>query len=815
MTQIIQQDISERVPYSFLNYAMYVITDRALPNIRDGLKPVQRRILYDMYELGLFHNRPHKKSARTVGDVIGKYHPHGDSSVYEAMVKMAQDFNTRYPLVDIHGNAGSIDGDSAAAMRYTEARLALPGEQMLKDINKNTVNFVPNYDESLEEPEILPTFFPQLLVNGVTGIAVGMASSAPPHHADSIYNALKYMIKCELEGKEITIDNLIDIVQAPDFPTGGEIIELQEVHKGYRTGKGKVTIRAKYDIEETKNSKLIVVTEIPYQVNKAKLVAKIDELRKESIPEIKEVRDESDKDGIRIVIEIRKTANADWIMKKLYKRTSLQSSFSMNMVALVNGVPHQYNLKEALEYFLAHVAEIIIRRTQFDLDKATKRLHIVEGILTCLGQIDEVIAVIKASKTNEEVITNLQSNFDLSEEQAQAIANMRLRTLSQASAEEYSNEKAQLEGNIEKWNDILSNNNSLLNTMLVELDEASKIFKDERRSTIVTNVTDSSISERELVKDQDLIVTLTRNGLLKSIPETEYSKKNRGTKGTKAGNLKDDDSIEFMLTINSRDDILFFTNQGKCHVLGAYKIPISSRTNVGRYVNNFIQLEENEKIVSMLSKTIDDTEQDLLFATKHGIGKRLKLEELSKTRNATKVITFKENDELVSVNLLNNDEQIVVLTAKGQAVKIDPNADGKGIRPMGRTAAGVKLVRLTDDDYVVNSVIVNDEESLLLVTENGLGKRINFSDLTLYNRGAKGMRAITINERTGPLVGAISVNEDHDLFVATAEGLLNRISIDGIRIMGRNASGVKIINLNEGDSVVSISRDLNKEDEEE
>ncbi|MED1125228.1 DNA gyrase subunit A [Bacillus atrophaeus] len=814
MTQVIKQDIGEKLADSFMNYAMYVIADRALPDIRDGLKPVQRRVLYSMNNLGLVHNKAYKKSARTVGDVLGLWHPHGDSSVYEAMAGMAQGFKFRYPLVNGHGNFGSIDGDAPAAMRYTEAKMSLFGETMLRDLSKNTVEFEPNFDESAQEPTVLPTLFPNLLANGTTGIAVSMATSIPPHHAGSLYDGIKLLIRNELDGKETTIDDLIEIVQAPDFPTGAQIINLSEVHKGYRTGKGKVVLRSKYEIEELKNRQQIVITEIPYKVNKAKLVSQIDELRKTSLEDIKEVRDESDKDGIRIVVELKKDANANWIIKKLLKQTQMQDSFSMNMIALVNNQPHQFTLKEALEYFLAHAGEVIIRKTQFDLEKAQKRKHIVDGILLCLDQIDEVIATIKSSKTNANIVANLQSEFELSEEQAKSIADMRLRALSQASHEEYDEELEKLTNNINAWNDIVSDNTVLLNTMLTEIDQVSDIFKDDRKTEVVS-LEPTSDEDRELIKDENLVITLTSKGIIKSVRESDYSTKGRGTKGTKAASIKEDESIQFMIMLNSRDDLLFFTNKGRCHVIEAFRIPISAKTQVGKYVNNYINLEADETVVSMLARNVNSDGSDLLFVTKGGVGKRLELSSLSTTRSTTKVISFKEKDELVSVVLFEKGQEVILLTALGQGVRFNPDAEGgKGMRPMGRSAVGVNAVNLTDDDYVVSTVVVNNEEDLFLITENGTGKRTAFEQFPTLSRGTKGVRAITVNERTGVLVGATTVRDSDDLFIATKNGLVSRISVEGIRPMGRNASGVKVINLNEGDVVTSVSKNEEDGDEE-
>lgn len=810
MSEIIKQDIAEKLTDSFLNYAKYVIADRALPDIRDGLKPVQRRVLYSMNNLGLFHNKSFKKSARVVGDCLGLLHPHGDTSVYFAMVNMAQEFTSRYPLVNGHGNFGSIDGDSPAAMRYTEAKLTLLGETMLKDLNKNTVDFVPNFDESFQEPTVLPTLIPNLLANGSTGIAVGMASSIPPHNISSLYEAIEFIIDKELNEEEVKIEDLIAIVKAPDFPTGGEIIDINEIYKGYKTGRGKAIIRSKYHIEEEKNRQSIVITEIPYKVNKARLIEAIDNLRRTTLEDIKEVRDESAKD-IRIVIDLKKEANSNWIVKKLLKHTQMQDTFGMNMVALVGGKPKQFNLKEALEYFLAHVAEVIMRRTSFDLQKAQKRNHIIEGILLCLSEIDDVIVLIKSCKNNAEIISKLQESFSLSEEQAKSIADMKLRSLSQISANEYKEEYTLLSENIKGWEEILNDQRVLLETIKSEIKIMGESFKSERKTTI--GESDSDINDKELIKDEDLVVTLTTNGLIKSVSEAEYSAKGRGAKGTKSGNIKEDDSIKFMIAINSRDDLLFFTNQGRCHVLPAYKVPISNRAGTGKYINNYLNLDGEEKVVSMVTHS-GKVDSDLLFMTKNGLGKRLELSNLSTVRSITKVISFRDDDELVTCILMEKGKEVLIITAGGQAVRFDPDADnGKGIRPMGRAAAGVMGIKLSENDYVVGMITVEEGKDLLLMTEFGYSKKVKFEEFSTLSRGTKGIRCYTLNEKTGVIISAISLSENDDIFIVTKSGLLSRISSSGIRVMGRPASGVKAINLKEDDTVVTVSRNVESEED--
>lgn len=810
MTEVIQSSIDNEVKSRFINYASYVIGDRALPDIRDGLKPVQRRVLFAMYELGLEPNKPYKKSARTVGDVLGKYHPHGDSSVYDAMVNVAQDFKTRYPLIDGHGNFGSIDGDPAAAMRYTESRMSRYGSKMTEGVDESIVDFVPNFDESMMEPSVMPTFFPNLLCNGTTGIAVGMATNIPPHHAGSIYAALKYAINAELEGNDIDIEELIKIVVAPDFPTGGIITNLSDVHKGYRTGKGRVQMRAKYEIEENKKMQSIVITEIPYRVNKATLVSQIDNLRKEDLKEeIREVRDESAREGIRVVVDLKRDANPDFVIKKLLKSTDMQSSFSINMIALQNGRPVQFNLKDAIEAFLAHVAEIVTKRTERDLVKARKRLHIVEGIVSILDIIDEVIAVIKAAKTNPEVIQGLMTNFSLSEEQAKAIAEMRLRSLSQASMDAYIEEKEQLESDIARFTDILTNTDVLLTTMHTEIDTVEQTFADKRRTEIII-LENISADDRDLIKEEDLVVTISANGLIKSVLADAYQAKGRGTKGTKS-QMKEDDSIRHMFSVNSRDDLLFFTNTGRCHLLEVYKLPVQNKTQNGKYMANYLNLDSDEYVVSVIPKEYNNTTADILMATRLGTIKRLELSSLSSRMKQTKVITFKDNDELVAVQLM-HDQDIILFTAKGQGLRFNPDSDGKGVRPMGRTAAGVRGIKLKDDDYVIAMTTVEENDDLLLATTKGSGKRVAFDAFPVHSRGGQGVKAISLTDKTGPLQCAVPINDEDDLLIATVSGIMSRIHADTIRTMGRAAAGVKLIGLADQDEVISISRQDREED---
>lgn len=805
MQEIIQKEISSKLKELFLSYSVYVISERALPDIRDGLKNVNRRILYAMNNLNLNSNGGTKKSARVIGDVIGMWHPHGDQGSYDAMAHMAQDFNMRYPLVFGQGNFGSVDGDPAAAMRYTEAKLSVFGEQMLNDLNKDIVKFIPNYDNTLEEPTVLATFFPNLLANGSNGIAVGMATSIPPHHAGSLYEALDFILQNALVNKETNIEDIIRIIKAPDFPTGGIITNPSEISKAYREGRGRVVIKSKYHIEEVKGRKTIVVDEIPFKVNKANLVLSIENLRKSSLSDIKEVRDESGKKGMRICIELKKDVNPQWLINKLFKSTQLQDTFSINITALHNSEPKVFNIKECLEYFLAHVMQVIINRTKSKLNKSTKRVHILEGLVKCLSRISEVIELIQSCDKNDSIIDSLIRESELSEEQAKYISDMKLRSLSKASSEEVNNELSKLTSDIEYLSSILGDDLVLMQVMRSELKEFSKKFKDERKSEIQES--DFSVEDKALIKDQDLIITLSDKGIVKSIPLEEYTATRRGSKGTKSINSKQEDFISQMLNVNSKDDLMIFTNKGRCHVIEVFKIPICNKSSVGKYISNYIGLVEDEEIVTIIPKKEKSKETDMMLFTKKGLCKRLQLSNLSKTYKFTKVISFREDDELVSVQLINNKQEVMVFSSMGQAVRFDPNSKSgsKGVRPMGRTAAGVKAINLADNDYVVSSVIVDEDKNLFLVAKKGLGKKVDFKDFTLISRGAKGVKSMIINKKTGRLLSAMLVTDNEEIMLATKQGLINRFEISGIRVMGRSSSGVKLINLNDKDRVISAS----------
>lgn len=813
--QIIPIGIGEIVPQRFLNYSMYVIQDRALPDVRDGLKPVHRRIIYSMGELGINYNKPYKKCARTVGDVLGKYHPHGDTSVYESMVIMAQDFSTRYPLVDGHGNFGSVDGDPAAAMRYTESRLSKYGQELLANINKNIVDFKPNYDQEEEEPVVLGTLLPNLLANGSFGIAVGMATKIPSHNLRDIYNACYKVIDNTLEGKETDIEEIIPIIQAPDFATGGTIMGLSGVKEGYRTGKGKVVVRSKYNIVEGKKGTSIIINEIPYNVNKQKLIETINDLMKDDknakgqiikpaiFPQIKEIRDESDKDGLRIVIDLKKDENAQIVVNNLIKYTKFQDNFNMNLIALVNGEPKQLNILEMIEQFLGHAAEVILRRSQFDLDKAQVRLNIVEGILRCLETeefLSEVIHAIRFAENDIDALVELGFN----EAQARYIADMKIRALSNSSQDKLNKEKEELTASVNEYNAIINDELVLLTKMKTEFKDLEEKFGDDRRTDI--SFDEDSIDDEDLIEDETLIITYTTQGTIKAVEEGEYKSQRRGGKGVKATNIKDDEIIKFMFTSNSKDDLLFFTNEGRCHILKAYKIGKSSKAAKGRNINNYLNLNVGEKIVSVLNTSIKNKDNSLLFVTKNGVIKKLSLEQLSTRFSVTKVIGLREGDQLVQSLLVEENDNVLIVTSKGQSIRLDSSAEGaKAIRSMGRQATGVAGINVQEGDQVVDMCVVKDSDLILTVTENGLGKKTKASEWRVLGRGAKGIVAHGLTEKTGNIISVLTANEDDELFIATEQGLITRISTHDIRVCGRSSQGVKVINLNEDDKVASVS----------
>lgn len=791
-------------PYLIGNFNLYagdVIKERALPDIRDGLKPVQRRILYAMYCLGLYSNSQYKKCARTVGETLGKFHPHGDQSVYDALVNMAQFFTKRYPLVNGHGNMGSIDGDGAAAMRYTEAKLSSIGELLLKDINKDTVDYISNYDESEEEPSVLPGLFPQLLCNGSTGIAVGMACSFAPHFANDVYKACDKIIEDCINNQETDIDSLIDIIKAPDFPTGGIIVNPTEVRKAYKTGKGKVVIRSKYIIETNKDKNNIVFTEIPYKVNKSNLVIQIDNLRKTKLPSIKEVRDESDKDGIRIVVELKKGTNVEWILQNLFKDTMAESSFSINHTAIIDGKPHEnIDLKTLIESFVLHSINIIERKCNYDLIKSTNRKNIVDGILIALSNIDRIINIIKTEDDDKNIINIFSEEFGLNEVQTKNIINTKLGVLKRVSIERLEIEQEELNNTINKLNDILNNKILLLIETQKSLKEISSIFdKDERKTTIQKVDTNNTVTERELVKDENVVITLTNNGIIKSVKETDYNVQKRNGTGTNTL-TKVEDKIQYVMNLSTKDDILLFTNTGYCYILPAYSIPISKKNLQGKYLNNYIDLEEKTKILNVIASTKNDRNKHIILVTKKGLLKLMTADTIKTKRDRLKVITLNDDDEIASVLFIDKTNQISLFTSKGYSITININ----DIRPIGRTGMGVKGIRLKEDDYVVSAAIYDKDKTFLISSKNGMIKRCYFHELRAQNRGGSGVSVCKLNINDN-VASVVSLLDNNDILLTTQEGKTIRIKSDSVPIFGKQAKGVKGIKLSSTDSVISIN----------
>lgn len=823
---VIPADVSTALGPRFLNYAMSVIADRALPDVRDGLKPVQRRIMYSMEGLGIDYNKPHRKCARIVGDTMGKYHPHGDSSIYGALVILAQEFSVRYPLIDGHGNFGSVDGDGAAAMRYTEARMSRLGQQLLNDIQKDTVNFQQNYDGEELEPTALPTLLPLILMNGSFGIAVGMTTEIPPHNIKDIYRACHKIIEDTKAGVDTDIEDIIQAIHAPDLPTGGQILGTAGLYEGYRTGEGMFQIKGKHIIEDTPKGAQIVITEIPYKVNKSLLINSINDLSKDKtndkgkvvtearIKGIREVRDESDRDGMRIVIELKKDQNPGLVINNIIKHTKYQTNYNMKMRMLVNGEPKILNIKEILNEFLAHAASVIMRRTEFDLSKAMARLNIVEAILTCISNETYLHQVIQIVRNSDSPIDDLIV-LGFNQAQAEHIYDMKLRTLSRQSEDKLTAERELLEGNISRFNAILSDNNVLLDTISNEFMELDNLFGDERRTEVFANV--NGLTDEDLIKDETLIITYTTDGIIKAVEEGEYKSQRRGGKGVKAAKTKEDEIIMHMFTTNSKDDLLFFTTEGRCHVLKAYKIEKASKIAKGKSINNYLNLNIGEKIVSVLNTSLKNNQDgNLLFITKKGQVKKLSLQQLSTRLSITRVIGFKENDSLVQALLVNDTDNVLIVTSYGMSLRIDLSAEGtKSIRAMGRSAAGVTGINVAEHDEVVDMCIVNDDDLVLTITENGIGKRTKASEWRVIGRGGKGVTAHSLSEKTGRIIAVLIAHDNDELFIATERGLITRIPNDSIRICGRSATGVKAINLGESDRVASVSINKNEEDEEE
>ena len=792
-------EINKIMRTSYINYSMSVIIGRALPDVRDGLKPVHRRILYDMMELGVTPDKPHRKSARIVGDVLGKYHPHGDLSVYDAMVRLAQKWNIRYPLVDGHGNFGSVDGDSPAAMRYTEARMTPLALQMLRDINKDTVDFQPNFDGDEREPVVLPSRFPNLLVNGSNGIAVGMATSIPPHNLTDVINAVIKMI----DDKECTIDDIIDIIKAPDFPTGAEIIGYKDAREAYRTGQGKVTVRSKYKFEETSHGKMqIVFTEIPYQVNKARLIEKIAELVKtKKIDHISDIRDESDRDGMRIVIELKKDANPRITLNRLLKHTQLQENQSIIMIALVNGEPKILNIYEILSYYLDHQKEVVTRRTRYDLKKAQERAHILEGYLIALDNIDEVIRIIRSSYNDAK--EKLMERFSLSDVQAQAILDMRLARLQGLEREKIEAEYADLMKKIDWFNKILSDESVLMGVIRDELIEIRDKFGDERRTDIVP--AEGEIDEEALIERKQVAVTLTHLGYVKRMSMDNYKTQRRGGKGITGLTTRENDFVKDLIITSTHDNLLFFTNTGKVYRIKAYEIPEGKRTARGTPVVNFLNLMQHERVTAVMPVNEFSEDRYLVAVTRNGIIKKTALEQFDKNRkNGLLAIKLKEGDELIDVKQTTGDNMIIIVTKYGKSICFNEG----DVRPMGRMAGGVKAIQLDEDDEVVSLVLAENNEELLVVTSGGFGKRTPVGNYTSQKRGGKGILTYDKNkfDKTGPLVGAMIVNEDDEVMLINSDGIIIRIKAGDVNRLGRTTQGVKIMKVADDSNIIAIAK---------
>lgn len=794
-------NLAREMKTSFLSYAMSVIVSRALPDARDGMKPVHRRILYAMNELGMHADKAYKKSARIVGEVMGKYHPHGDSAIYEAMVRMAQDFSYRYPLVDGHGNFGSVDGDGAAAMRYTEARMSKMAMEVLRDLNKDTVKFVDNYDGSEREPEVLPCRFPNLLVNGAMGIAVGMATNIPPHNLTEVIEGILALIK----NPDISIEGLMTYIKGPDFPTGGCIMGVSQVRKAYMTGNGAITVRAKTEIQDLGNNRsAIVVTEIPYQVNKTRLIERIAETVKDKIIEgITGLQDESNRNGMRIVIELRRDANPNVILNNLYKHTQLQSTFGINIIALVKGQPKVLNLKEVLEVYLNHQVDVLTRRTEFDLDKAEARAHILEGLLIALGNIDLVIQLIKKSKTSEDAINGLMNVFKLTEIQAKAILDMKLQRLTGLEVDKLKAELIETKKFIEECKEILRSHEKKLHIIVNELSEMRERFGDDRKSEITLS-DDLVIEDEDLIPVEDVIITVTNRGYVKRMTIDTYRAQNRGGKGITGTKMTEEDFIERLLFTSSHDILLFFSNFGKVYRLRAFQVPYSSRNAKGLPIVNLLNFEENERLAAVVNISKDnDKEGYLIFATREGIIKKTEISAFNNIRtNGIRAILLNEGDELFAVNVTDGEKDIILGASNGKAIRFSES----DIRPMGRISAGVRGIKVEKNEKTVGMAIVNtDGDEIVIVTEKGYGKRTNVDAFRVQVRGGKGVKALNITEKNGNMVSLSTVRGDEDLMVVTDKGMIIRTHLDQILTIGRDTQGVCIIKLNEGHSASTIA----------
>ena len=801
--KIHEVDLKETMETSYIDYAMSVIASRALPDVRDGLKPVQRRVLYSMVELNNGPDKPHRKCARIVGDTMGKFHPHGDSSIYGALVNMAQEWNTRYPLVDGHGNFGSEDGDGAAAMRYTEARLSKISMEMVADINKDTVEFTPNFDETEKEPSVLPSRYPNLLVNGTSGIAVGMATNIPPHNLTETINAIVKIIDNKVEeNSDTTIEEIREIIKGPDFPTGATILGRKDIEQAYRTGRGKIKTRAVSEIETMDNGKSrIIVTELPYMVNKAKLVEKIASLVKEKkVDGITDLRDESDQEGTRVVIEVRRDANANVILNQLYKHTQLQDSFGVIMLALVDGEPKVLNLLQMLDEYLKHQKDVVTRRTKFELNKAEERAHIIKGLLIALDNIDEVIKIIRGSRTTADAKKNLIERFGLSDAQSQAIVDMRLRQLTGLAREDLEAEYADLMAKIDYLKSILADENKLLTVIKEEIEVIRDKFGDERRTKIGINVGD--LSDEDLIPEEDTVVAMTNLGYIKRMTVDNFKSQNRGGKGIKGMQTIDKDFMKDMFMVSTHDYILFLTNTGRIYKLKCYEIPEAGRTARGMAIVNLLQLQPGEKISAMVQMKEFEEDKYLIMATKKGTIKKTPIMAYTNIRKSgIQAITLREDDELIDVNISDNNDNIMLITKKGQGIKFRET----DVRETGRSAMGVRGIELNQDDEVISMQLESHGECVLIVSANGMGKRTPFTDFKLQNRGGKGVKCYKISDKTGEVVGAKAVNDGNEIMMITNEGIVIRMFVDDISILGRVTLGVKLMNTGDKDDIVVAS----------
>ena len=790
----------------YIDYAMSVITARALPDVRDGLKPVQRRILYAMSELNLSPDKPYRKSARIVGDAMGKYHPHGDSSIYDAMVHLAQDFNMRYMLVDGHGNFGSVDGDEQAAMRYTEARLSKIAMEMLTDLNKNTVDFIPNFDGSLKEPTVLPSHFPNLLVNGTGGIAVGMATAIPPHNLGEVIDGVVRIIDNHvLENRETTIEELLKIIKGPDFPTGATIYGVSGIEQAYRTGRGRIVVRANMEVEQMANGRQrIAVSEIPYQVNKARLIERIADLVKDKKLEgISDLRDESDRSGMRIAIELKRDANAKVIMNQLYKNTQLQDAFSCNMLALVNGEPRVLNLLQMLTYYLEHQKDVVTRRTQYDLERAQARAHILEGLLKALDYIDEIISIIRGSQTVAIAKERLMNRFAFSDPQAQAIVDMRLRALTGLERDRLQGEYDELEGKIAEYTGILSNENLLYGVIKEELLIIKTKYADPRRTAITYE--EGEIDIEDLIKNERCVITMTKLGYIKRTSLDMYRSQNRGGKGIKGMETREGDYVKKMFIAETHDILTFFTSHGKVYQMRAYEIPEAGRTARGTAIVNLLSLPGEEKVTEIVQRSGKQEYPEqacLIFGTRKGVVKKTYVSEYANIRsNGLIAITLQEDDELIGIKMVSGDDEVLLATRNGQMIRFHEN----DVRPTGRSSMGVRGISVAEEDEVIDMMIVSEGDSILAVTENGMGKRTSVDEFSTQRRGGKGILYYRITEKTGPVVGVQVVREDQELMLMNSEGIMIRMKVSDVSLIGRVTSGVKLISLEEGTRVVSAA----------